>query len=72
MADSLSNFTSSVKVWNMNVYGFLGTRKQHLKRALNNIQNAFDHFPSSHLAKKEMDIQDELENVLGHEDLLWK
>ncbi|KAK5803817.1 hypothetical protein PVK06_031466 [Gossypium arboreum] len=72
MADSLSNFTSSVKVWNMNVYGFLGTRKRNLKRALNNIQNAFDHFASSHLAKKDMDVRDELENVLKHEDLLWK
>ncbi|KAH1045831.1 hypothetical protein J1N35_036615 [Gossypium stocksii] len=69
--DKRSPYTN-VKVWNRNVYGFLGTRKWHLKRALSNIQKAFDHFPSSHLAKKDMDVRDELENVLEHEDLLWR
>lgn len=72
MAVSLSEFTSFVKIWNKNVYGFLGTHKRLLKRELCNIQKAFEHFPSSHLAKKEMDIRDELENVLEHEDLLWR
>ncbi|KAH1090891.1 hypothetical protein J1N35_018148 [Gossypium stocksii] len=46
MVDSLSNFTSDVKFWNRNVYGFLGTRKHHLMRSLGNIQQATDHFPS--------------------------
>ncbi|KAH1083899.1 hypothetical protein J1N35_023660 [Gossypium stocksii] len=41
-------------------------------RSLNNIQKAFDHFPFSQLAQKELKTRDELENVLDHEDLLWR
>ncbi|KAA3450813.1 reverse transcriptase [Gossypium australe] len=37
-----------------------------------NRNKALDHFPSSHLAQKELDVRDELENVLDHEDLLWR
>ncbi|KAH1039675.1 hypothetical protein J1N35_041418 [Gossypium stocksii] len=72
MADSLNNFTSYAKDWNKNIYGFLGSSKQHLMRSLNNIQKALDHSDSSFLAKQEMKIQDELENVLNHEELLWR
>ncbi|KAA3465509.1 tyrosine decarboxylase 1-like [Gossypium australe] len=53
----------------MNVYGFLGARKRILMRSLNNIQKAIDHFPSSQLTQKELEVRDELENVLDHEDL---
>lgn len=70
MSDSLNNCTFSVKDWSRNVYGFLGTRKRNLMRSLNNIQKALEHSGSAHLAKKEMEVRDELENVLDHEDLL--
>ncbi|KAA3459207.1 reverse transcriptase [Gossypium australe] len=72
MADSLNNFTSHVKDWNKNVYGFLGSRKRQLLRSLNNIQKALYHTDSSFLAKQEMEVRDELENVLNHEELLWR
>ncbi|KAH1108227.1 hypothetical protein J1N35_011995 [Gossypium stocksii] len=41
-------------------------------RSLHNIQKALDHSDSSHLAQKEIDIHDELENMLNHEELLWR
>ncbi|KAH1090723.1 hypothetical protein J1N35_017980 [Gossypium stocksii] len=41
-------------------------------RSLSNIQKAIDHSPSSQLTQKEVEVRDELENVLDHEDLLWK
>lgn len=72
MVDSLNNFTSSVKVWNRDVYGFLRARKRTLLRSLNSIQKAIDQFSSSQLAQKEEEIRDELENVIEHEDLLWR
>ncbi|MBA0817458.1 hypothetical protein Gohar_021897, partial [Gossypium harknessii] len=72
MIESLNNFTSFAKEWNRNIYGFLGTRKRNLMRSLNNIQKTLEHSSSTYLAEKELEIQDELENVLDHEDLLWR
>ncbi|KAA3460632.1 Retrovirus-related Pol polyprotein LINE-1 [Gossypium australe] len=72
MTDSLINFTSLVKDWNRDVYGFLGNRKRSLMRSLNNIQKALEISTSNHLIKKEEEIRDVLENVLDHEDLLWR
>ncbi|MBA0785623.1 hypothetical protein Gotri_027036 [Gossypium trilobum] len=70
--DSLNNFTSFAKDWNRNIYGFLGTRKRNLMRSLNNIQKTLEHSSSTYLSGKELEIRDELENVLDHEDLLWR
>ncbi|KAK5772658.1 hypothetical protein PVK06_048951 [Gossypium arboreum] len=72
MSDSLNNFTSDIKIWNRNVYGFLNSRKRTFLRSLNNIQKAIDHSPSSLLSQKELEVRDELENVLDHEDLFWR
>ncbi|MBA0818914.1 hypothetical protein Gohar_025516 [Gossypium harknessii] len=72
MVESLNNFTFFAKDWNRNIYGFLGTRKRNLMRSLNNIQKTLEHFSSTYLAGKELEIRDELENVLDHKDLLWR
>ncbi|KAA3478810.1 Beta-glucosidase 46 [Gossypium australe] len=40
-------------------------------RSLSNIQKTLDYTDSSFLARQEMEIRDELENVLNHEELLW-
>ncbi|KAA3476668.1 reverse transcriptase [Gossypium australe] len=61
MAESLNRFTVHTKEWNKKVYRFLGSRKRKLMRSLNNIQKALDHTDSRFLAKKEMEIRDELE-----------
>ncbi|KAA3489594.1 reverse transcriptase [Gossypium australe] len=72
MAESLSVFTSHVKTWNRSVYGFLGTRKKKLLKSLGSIQKALDQSFSRSLATLEMDVQDELESMFNHEELLWK
>ncbi|KAA3487341.1 reverse transcriptase [Gossypium australe] len=75
MHNSFSNFVRGkweFKDWNRDIYGFLGNRKRKLMRSLNNIQKALKLSTSSHLIKKEREIRDELENVLDHEDLLWR
>ncbi|XP_012453509.1 uncharacterized protein LOC105775544 [Gossypium raimondii] len=72
MFESLNNFTFFAKDWNRNIYGFLGTRTRNLMRSLNNIQKTMKHPSSTYLAGKELEIRDELENVLDHEDLLWR
>lgn len=40
--------------------------------SLANIQKSLDHSTSSKLVQLETTIQDELENPLDHEELLWK
>ncbi|KAA3475230.1 Retrovirus-related Pol polyprotein LINE-1 [Gossypium australe] len=72
MSDSLHNFTNSVKNWNRDVYGFLGNRKRKLMRSLKNTHKILELSNSTYLANKEREIRDELENVLEHEDLLWR
>ncbi|KAA3453866.1 reverse transcriptase [Gossypium australe] len=72
MSDSLHNFTDSVKNWNRDVYGFLGNRKRKLMRSLNNTQKLLEFSNATYLVNKEREIRDELENVLEHEDLLWR
>ncbi|KAA3460904.1 reverse transcriptase [Gossypium australe] len=62
MANSLITFTSYFKDWNKDVYRFLSSYKRQLMRALNNTQKALDRSNLIFLARKEMDIQDELEN----------
>ncbi|KAA3486894.1 LINE-1 reverse transcriptase isogeny [Gossypium australe] len=65
MAASLNSFTTMSKN---------GTKKsmRQLMRSLNNIQKAIDQNDSCFLAKQEMEVQDELENIINHEELLWR
>lgn len=72
MAESLSDFTSHVKNWNRSVYGFIGTRKIQLLRLLGNIQKASDQSNFRRLVNLELEVRDELESVLNHEELLWR
>ncbi|KAH1073282.1 hypothetical protein J1N35_025610 [Gossypium stocksii] len=72
MAESLSDFTSHVKDWNRSTYGFIRARKKHLMKSLGNIQNAMEWSSSNRLADLELEVREELECVLNHEELLWK
>ncbi|KAA3460795.1 reverse transcriptase [Gossypium australe] len=72
MAATLSEFTSHVKNWNKHTYGFIGTRKRQLMRLLGKTQQAMDQSNSRRLANLEMEVRDELETVLNHEELLWR
>lgn len=72
MASSLSNFTSQVKEWNRSVYEFTGSRKKTLIKSLLNIQKALDKSNSDRLIQLEEDVRDELENLLDHEELVWR
>ncbi|KAA3469259.1 LINE-1 reverse transcriptase isogeny [Gossypium australe] len=72
MTASLADFTSHVKAWNRYTYGYIGTRKRQLLKSIGSIQKAMEHSSSSSLANLEMEARDELENVLNHEELLWR
>ncbi|KAA3475693.1 Retrovirus-related Pol polyprotein LINE-1 [Gossypium australe] len=72
MAVSLAEFTSHVKDWNRSTYGYIGTRKRQLLKSIGTIQKAMDQSSSSRLVNLEMEVRDELENVLNHEELLWR
>ncbi|MBA0739953.1 hypothetical protein Gogos_013178, partial [Gossypium gossypioides] len=72
MFSSLNQLTAGLKVWNKNVYGHIGFRKQKLMKSLSSIQMKLERSYSYSLAQKEMNIREELENVLSYEELLWK
>ncbi|KAH1065076.1 hypothetical protein J1N35_030063 [Gossypium stocksii] len=48
------------------------SQKRKLLRSLGNIQKAMDWSSSSRLAEVEIEIYDELETILNHEELLWR
>ncbi|KAB2065820.1 hypothetical protein ERO13_A09G109950v2, partial [Gossypium hirsutum] len=72
MHNSLNQRTASLKVWNKNVYGHIGFRKQKQMKYLSSIQMKLEISYSYSLAQKEMNIREKLENVLSHKELLWK
>ncbi|KAA3462705.1 hypothetical protein EPI10_029167 [Gossypium australe] len=65
MYSSLNQLTANLKVWNKNVNGHIGVRKQKLMKSLSSIQMKLE----EHI---QMSIREELENVLSHGVLLWK
>ncbi|KAH1039642.1 hypothetical protein J1N35_041385 [Gossypium stocksii] len=72
MAITLFEFTLHVKEWNKSVYGFIGTRKRKNLRSFEDIQKAIEYSSFRRLVNLEMEIRDELESVLNHEELLWR
>ncbi|KAK5793330.1 hypothetical protein PVK06_034473 [Gossypium arboreum] len=72
MSASLDKITRNLKDWNKNTYGHITTRKRNLIHKLLTIQKKMDLLDTNHLAPIEMEIRHELENVLHHEELLWK
>ncbi|KAA3472799.1 reverse transcriptase [Gossypium australe] len=72
MADALAEFTSYLKVWNKSVYGHIISRKKILISKLADIHWRMNFSGSNHLTQIKMEVRLELENVLHHEELLWK
>ncbi|KAH1055801.1 hypothetical protein J1N35_033866 [Gossypium stocksii] len=72
MSNTQASFTAQVKTWNKDVFGHVIHRKNLLKKKLDNIQKAIDRRSSTYLDRVEMDIRGELEEVLHHEELIWR
>ncbi|KAA3481303.1 reverse transcriptase [Gossypium australe] len=67
-----SKFTDQVKNWNKEVYGHIFTCKKLLSCKLEHIEIEQDKSSSEFLEQVEMDVREELENVLHHEEILWQ
>lgn len=72
MMATFGDFSRDFKEWNKSVNGHITSRKRLLTKKLAKIQRIIDFTGSNRLAQVEMRIQKELENVLYHEELLWK
>ncbi|KAK5838341.1 hypothetical protein PVK06_007070 [Gossypium arboreum] len=72
MADSLSKLTLNLKEWNKQVYGYIITKKRHLVCKIVNVQSRMDFSCSNNLAQVDLNLKQDLENVLHHEELLYK
>ncbi|KAL1156396.1 hypothetical protein V6Z11_A08G089000 [Gossypium hirsutum] len=72
MTFTLEKLTIGLKKWNKDSYGHIGTRKREITQKLNKIQYAFEKTNSTFLAQKEIELREELEEILNHEELLWK
>lgn len=72
MTKSLCLFTFDIKMWNRTVYGHIGDRKKFLLNRLTVIQKALERSNLERLKGVELQLRDELEYVLYHEELLWK
>lgn len=72
MAETLRKLTHELKDWNKHVYGHITTRKRDLFKRIANIQKERDISGSIHLNHVDLSLRQELEDVLHHEELLWK
>ncbi|KAG8472739.1 hypothetical protein CXB51_034646 [Gossypium anomalum] len=60
------------EAWNKQVYGNITTRKKGLIKRIANIQRLNDQSGSHHLNEVDLSLRRELENLLHHEELLWR
>ncbi|KAK5811547.1 hypothetical protein PVK06_026890 [Gossypium arboreum] len=67
-----SEFADQVKRWNKDVYGHIATRKKLLTKKLQSIEIERDIRNSTYLNQVEMEVKGDLENVLHHEEILWR
>ncbi|KAA3479433.1 Retrovirus-related Pol polyprotein LINE-1 [Gossypium australe] len=72
MSVSLDKFIGDLKEWNKTIYDHITTRKRNLIHKLSTVQKKMCLLGANHLASVEIEIRHELENVLHHEELLWK
>ncbi|KAA3484931.1 Retrovirus-related Pol polyprotein LINE-1 [Gossypium australe] len=54
------------------MYGHITARKKNLIHKLAGLQKAMNFSGFNRLAKCELEVREELENVLYHEEMLWK
>ncbi|KAL1178795.1 hypothetical protein V6Z11_A03G118300, partial [Gossypium hirsutum] len=67
-----SESTDQVKRWNKIVYGHIPTRKRFLTKKLHNIEIERSKRNSTFLSQIEIEVREDLENVLYHEEILWR
>ncbi|KAA3488488.1 LINE-1 reverse transcriptase isogeny [Gossypium australe] len=71
-SDALGKLTRKVKEWNKQVYGKITTRKRDLIKRIASIQRRSDDSGCHHFNQEDLSLRHELENVLHHEELLWR
>ncbi|KAK5832639.1 hypothetical protein PVK06_016441 [Gossypium arboreum] len=70
--ETLGRFTHKLKEWNKNVYGNITTLNKDLINRTACIQKRSDYYGTHHLNQIDLSLRKELENVLYHEELLWR
>lgn len=71
--EALESFTNDVKVWNKNVFGNVHKEKKRLMARIDGIQKkmANSNHPLYHLQDLERKLQNELDDLLKKEEVLW-
>ncbi|KAL1126471.1 hypothetical protein V6Z11_A13G113600 [Gossypium hirsutum] len=72
MTNAIVGFTDKLKSCNKCVYGHINQRKRQLMHKLAKTQLALDLSSFKSLFHQEILIREELDNVLHHEEMLWK
>lgn len=71
VVENLDRFKDKVSDWNKKVYGNIFECKRRLTGELKRVQRILDYRFSHSLHKRDIDLRQELEEVLHHEELLW-
>ncbi|XP_016676268.2 uncharacterized protein [Gossypium hirsutum] len=72
LVSTMEELTNKLQEWNKGVYGHITHRKRKLLHKLARIQHALDFSGSNSLSQQEALVRDELEDILHHEEILWK
>ena len=70
-SNAASHFVQAVQEWNREVFGNIFQRKRRLMARINGIQAALESYYSRGLERLEASLRNELEMVMGQEEIYW-
>lgn len=70
LLDSLEKLVESLKEWNKSIYSHIISQKKNLMHKFTTIRKQMHFSSSNHLAPLEMEIRQDLEKILHHEEIL--
>ncbi|KAK8708562.1 hypothetical protein V6N13_059600 [Hibiscus sabdariffa] len=72
LSETITSFTKVADVWNKTIYGYIGSKKRVVMARLRGVQKALCAKSSRFFINLESELIMELENILDHEELLWR
>lgn len=70
-ANSLEQVKSAAILFNKEIFGNIFQRRKHITNRLNGIQKEMERVDSSSLMRTEAELQNEMDQILWREEILW-
>ncbi|KAK7245083.1 hypothetical protein RIF29_39916 [Crotalaria pallida] len=71
LIEAISSIIPKLKEWNKTIFGNVFQRKKELMARIRGIQTSPQYFSNSFLQNHEIDLRNQLDSTLKHEEMLW-